>query len=115
MFFWQIPHFMAISWICRDDYANARFPMLAVTDVDGRRVGRQALIHGAALLPVSLLPTVVGMAGQRYFWMALALGLILVGLCVRFASLRSESRARTLFVWSIVYLPLIWAGMILDR
>jgi len=115
VFFWQIPHFMAISWICRDDYAKARFPMLAVIDGDGRRVGRQALVHALALLPVSLLPTAVGMAGWSYFWMAFTLGVVLVGLSARFASLRSEPRARALFVWSIIYLPLIWAGMILNR
>ena len=115
VFFWQIPHFMAISWLCRDDYAKARFPMLAVIDGDGRRVGRQALIYAAALLPVSLLPTAVGLAGWWYFWAALALGLALVWLSARFALRRSELRARILFVTSIIYLPLIWAVMILDR
>ena len=67
VFLWQIPHFMAIAWMYRDDYGKAGFPMLPVIEPDGRRAGRQAVLYAAALLPVSLVPTLVGVAGAVYF------------------------------------------------
>lgn len=112
VFLWQIPHFMAISWLYRDDYAVARFPMLAVTEPDGRRAGREALVYAWALVPVSLVPSLVGLAGRLYFWTALPLGIVMLVLAWRFARTRSESSARALFVGSIIYLPLIWVAMI---
>jgi protoheme IX farnesyltransferase len=112
VFCWQIPHFMAISWLYRDDYRQAGFPMLPVIEPDGRRTGRQAIIYAAALLPVSLLPALVGVSGWPYFWIALALGLVMLGLAIRFASSRSEASARQLFLGSISYLPLLWVAMI---
>ena len=115
VFLWQIPHFMAIAWIHRDDYARAGFPMLPVIEPEGRRTGRQAVLYAAALLPVSLLPTIVGIAGRSYFWVALVLGAVLLWLSGRFASTRSDRAARALFYASIVYLPLVWAAMVLDR
>jgi protoheme IX farnesyltransferase len=114
VFLWQIPHFMAISWLYRDDYALAKFPMLAVIEPDGRRAGREAVLYTAALVPVSVLPSLVGVAGLLYFWLALALGASLLWLSIRFARSRSGSSARALFIGSIVYLPLIWAAMILN-
>ncbi len=113
VFLWQIPHFMAIAWMYRDDYRKAGFPMLPVIEPDGRRTGRQALLYAAALLPVSLIPAVVGVAGGLYFWIALALGLALLALAVRFAVTRTDPSARMLFFGSITYLPLLWAAMIL--
>ena len=74
VFLWQIPHFMAIAWMYRDDYRSAGFPMLPVVEPDGLRTGQQALLYAAALLPVSIGPTVVGIAGWVYFWLALVLG-----------------------------------------
>ena len=115
VFLWQIPHFMAIAWLYRDDYGKAGFPMLPVIDPQGRRAARQAVIYAAALLPVSLVPTLAGVAGVVYFAAALALSLALLALAVRFAALRSERAARALFLGSIVYLPLVWIVMILDR
>ena len=115
VFLWQIPHFMAIAWIYRDDYARAGFPMLSVVEPDGRSTGRQALVYALALLPVSLLPTFVGVAGWIYFWAAFVLGLGMVGLSARFAARRLDSAARALFFASITYLPLLWAAMILDH
>ena len=115
VFLWQIPHFMAIAWIYRDDYARAGFPMLPVVEPDGRSTGRQALVYALALLPVSLLPTFVGVAGWIYFWAAFVLGLGMVGLSARFAARRLDSAARALFFASITYLPLLWAAMILDH
>jgi protoheme IX farnesyltransferase len=115
VFLWQIPHFMAIAWMYRDDYGSAGFPMLTVIDPEGRRVGRQAVLYTAALVPVSLVPTFAGIAGAVYFGSALVLGVALLALAARFASTRSEGAARALFVGSIIYLPLIWIVMIGDR
>jgi protoheme IX farnesyltransferase len=115
VFLWQIPHFMAIAWMYREDYRSAGFPMLPVIEPDGRRAGRQALLFAAALLPVSLAPTFVGLSGWSYFWIAAALSTALLGLSVRFAMTRSEISARWLFFGSITYLPLIWATMILNH
>jgi len=75
LFVWQFPHFMAIAWLCREDYGKAGFPMLPVIEPDGRRTGQQALLYAAALVPVSIGPSIVGLAGWVYFWLALALGL----------------------------------------
>ena len=115
VFLWQIPHFMAIAWLYRDDYARAGFPMLPVVEPDGRRAGVQAVIYAAALLPVSLAPTLVGIAGAFYFGVALALGTALLVLSIRFAKARREAPARALFIGSIVYLPLLWIAMIANR
>jgi protoheme IX farnesyltransferase len=115
VFLWQIPHFMAIAWMYREDYRRAGFPMLPVVEPDGARTGRQAVLYAIALVPVSLVPAVVGVAGLAYFWFALALGVSFLVLAARFAALRSEARARALFYGSLLYLPLIWAAMILDH
>jgi protoheme IX farnesyltransferase len=115
VFLWQIPHFMAISWLYRDDYSKAGFPMLPVIEPEGRSAGRQALLYAGALLPVSLVPSLLGLTGIVYFWLALALGAVMVGLSWRFAASRTERTARALFVFSIVYLPLIWLVMIANH
>jgi len=115
VFLWQIPHFMAIAWLYRDDYSKAGFPMLPVIEPDGVRTGRQALLYATCLVPVSLLPFLVGTSGAAYLWIALALGLALAALALRFAAHRTEAAARALFFGSIVYLPLIWVAMILDH
>ena len=115
VFLWQMPHFMAIAWLYRDDYRKAGFPMLPVVEPDGRRAGRQAVIYAAALLPVSLAPTLLGISGAAYFVAALVLGIALFVLAVRFAQRRSEASARALFFGSITYLPLLWIVMIGNR
>jgi len=115
VFLWQIPHFMAIAWLYRDDYRRAGFPTLTVIDSDGRRAGRQAVMYATALVPVSLTPTLLGMAGPIYFGVALGLGVALLALAVRFAGTRSDETARTLFAGSITYLPLLWIAMIANR
>jgi protoheme IX farnesyltransferase len=115
VFLWQLPHFLAIAWIYREDYARAGFPMLPVIEPDGRSTARQAVIYAAALLPLSLAPTLVGMTGSLYFTGALVLTLLFVGLALRFGMSRSTLDARRLFFGSIVYLPLLWMLMIADR
>jgi len=115
VFLWQLPHFLAIAWIYREDYARAGFPMLPVIEPDGRSTARQAVIYAAALLPISLAPTLVGMTGTVYFIGALALTLLFVGLALRFGITRTVADARRLFFGSIIYLPLLWILMIADR
>ena len=115
VFLWQIPHFMAIAWLYRDDYSKAGFPMLPVIEPDGRRTGRQAVAYAVALVPASLIPTFAGLSGIAYAGVALALGAALLWLAIRFAATRSERSARWLFLGSIAYLPLIWVVMMADK
>jgi protoheme IX farnesyltransferase len=114
-FFWQMPHFLAIAWMYRDDYARAGIPLLPVLEPDGRRTGHQALLYAAALLPVSLLPALVGLGGATYSIVATVLGLAFIGLSALFARERSHASARRLFLFSITYLPLLWAALVADR
>jgi protoheme IX farnesyltransferase len=115
VFLWQLPHFLAIAWIYREDYARAGFPMLPVIEPDGRSTGRQSVLYAAALLPLSLAPTLMRMTGEMYFAGALVLGVAFVALTVRFARTRDVRDARRLFFASIIYLPLIWTLMIVDK
>jgi protoheme IX farnesyltransferase len=115
MFLWQLPHFLAIAWMYREDYARAGFPMLPVIEPDGRSTGRQAVIYAAALVPLSLAPALVRMTGGIYFAGALVLGLAFLWLTLRFARSRSVGDARRVFFASIVYLPVLWILMIANR
>jgi protoheme IX farnesyltransferase len=115
VFMWQMPHFLAIAWMHRDDYARAGMPLLPVIEPDGRSTGRQAVLYAAATIPVSLLPTAVGLAGPRYLAAALVLGAIVVWLAFEFAATRSHGAARRLFFATIIYLPLLWLVLVLDR
>jgi len=114
-FLWQMPHFLAIAWLYRDEYAAAGVPLLPVLEPDGGRTGRQALLYSAALWPVSLMPTLVGLAGGFYIAIATLLGGMLIGLSARFALERSTEAARQLFLFSIIYLPLLWGALVADR
>jgi protoheme IX farnesyltransferase len=115
VFLWQLPHFLAIAWMYREDYARAGFPMLPVIEPDGRSTARQAVIYTAALVPLALAPTLVGMSGTIYFAGALILTLVFLGISIRFAMSRSVQDARRLFFASITYLPILWILMIADR
>ena len=115
VFFWQMPHFLAIAWMYKDDYRNAGIPLLPVVEPDGRRTGRQALLYTAALWPVSLLPALVGLAGGPYSAVATSLGIVFIWLSVVFARDRSHESARQLFLFSITYLPLLLGALVADR
>ena len=115
VFFWQMPHFLAIAWLYREDYAAAGIPLLPVLELDGRRTGRQALLYSAALWPMSLMPTFVGLAGGAYVAVATVLGVLLIALSARFARDRSITAARRLFLFSITYLPLLLGALVADR
>ena len=113
--FWQLPHFLAIAWIYREDYARAGFKMLPVVDPDGHRTGRQAISHTLGLLPVSLCPFLFKLSGPIYLAGALVLGSIFLWFAIQFARQMTVPRARQLFYVSILYLPLLLGLMVLDK
>jgi protoheme IX farnesyltransferase len=113
--FWQLPHFFAIAWMYREEYAKAGFVMLPMLDPEGRRTGRQAVSHTLGLLPVSLCPFLFHVAGAVYLALALVLGLVFLYFAVQFARDVTVPRARQLFFYSIVYLPALLVGMVLDK
>ena len=115
VFLWQLPHFLAIAWLYREDYARASFPMLPVVDPDGASTARQSLLYATALLPISVLPSALGMTGLVYAIAAFVLGLAFIATGVRFAIRRTKPNARLLFLASLVYLPAVWGLMMFDR
>ena len=115
MYLWQIPHTLAIGRMYRDDYARAGIRVLAVVDGDGSSTAIQAVMNCLALLPVALLPTLLGMVGAIYFATALLLGLGFLWAAIGLARSRSLSDARRLLVVSLVYLPVLLATMALDK
>jgi len=115
VFVWQIPHFMAIAWLYRDDFGRAGFPLLPVVQPDGKSTARQAVLFSLVLVPVSLAPYALRMAGPAYAVGALAGSIGLLWLAVSFAVNRLDDRARLLFLGSITYLPLLWGMLIADR
>jgi protoheme IX farnesyltransferase len=115
MFVWQLPHFLAIAWLYRDDYARAGLPMLSVVDRHGGVTGRQAALWATLLVPVSLLPFLFGLTAGVYAIGALVCGVLQWSLAVTFARHRSLANARRLFYGSILYLPLLWILMVAAR
>jgi heme o synthase len=115
LFLWQIPHFLAIAWIYREDYARGGLPMLPVLDPEGRITGRQAVAHTLALLVVSLTPPVAGLAGRVYLAGALVLGLGFTAVAVAAAVKRDLVWARRMFLSSLAYLTLLCALLFVDR
>ncbi len=115
LFFWQLPHFLAIAWMYREDYARGGFVMLPLLDRDGSRTGRSAVSHTLGLLPVSLSPFVFQVSGALYLFGALALGLVFLWCAVRFARQMDRLSARRLFFASILYLPLLLGLMVFDK
>jgi len=115
LFLWQLPHFLALAWIYREDYRRSGLAMLCVEDPDGRRTGWMALLYAAALLPVSLLPTLLGITGALYFFGAVALGLAYLGASAAMTLAATAARAWRVFFVSIVYLPALLTLMVLDK
>ena len=114
VFLWQLPHFHALSWMHRDDFRRANLPIMAVIDESGQRNAKQALAFTVALLPVSLAPSIVGLTGRFYAGAAFGFGSAFVILAWRFAEQPSTVRARSLFIGSLVYLPLLWGLLVID-
>ena len=115
LFLWQLPHFLALAWMYREDYALGGFPMLTVADETGSSTGRQAVLYTTALLPVSLIAGAFASAGTGYLWAASVLGLAFILFAARFAWRRTVAAARALFLVSIFYLPALFAVLVLDR
>jgi len=115
LFLWQFPHFYAIAWMYKDDYARAGIRMLPVVEPDCRSTARQILVYGMALIPVSLTPALMGMSGSIYGLGALILGLWFLYAGVRVALDRTIIRARRVLMTSVLYLPLIYGLMLIDR
>lgn len=112
---WQLPHFFAIAWIYRDEYARAGFKMLPVLDPQGQRTARQTVVHTLGLLPVSLCPFLLKVAGPIYLGGAVLLGLVFLWCAIQFARDLTVPRARQLFYFSLLYLPLLLGVMVLDK
>ena len=115
LFFWQFPHFMAIAWIYREDYARAGIQMLPVVDKKGDATFRQIITTSAILVWVSALPSVVGMAGITYFFGALALGMILLQVGLWANRSRTNLRAKWLMHATVAHIPILLAWLVLDR
>jgi protoheme IX farnesyltransferase len=115
LFFWQLPHFLAIAWLYRDEYAKAGFQMLPVIDPEGGRTSRSSVSHTLGLLPVSLSPFLFHMAGVTYLIGALILGAVFLWCAVRFARELDRASARRLFLASIIYLPLLLVLLVADK
>lgn len=114
-FLWQLPHFMAIAWLYREEYARAGFKMLPLFDETGGFTARQAVIYATALLPVSLLPPVLGTGTAPYFYGALLLGAGFISCTVWFWARRTEEVARRLLRVSVIYLPVLLGLLISDK
>jgi protoheme IX farnesyltransferase len=115
LFVWQMPHFLAIAMIHRDDYARAGFPMLTVDDPDGATTAKHIAAYCVALVPISLAPTLLGLSGSVYFVGALALGVAYLALGIVVAVKRTRVAARGLFLASLVYLPILLGLMSADK
>ena len=121
VFFWQFPHFFSIAWLYREDYAAGKIRMLPVVEVDGRSTARQIIFYSVALIPVTLVPTFLGMAGTFYAACAVLLGLAMLYFGVRLAHLKapmtaaiSKQRARQLLQATVFYLPILFLAMMLN-
>jgi heme o synthase len=115
LFLWQVPHFHAISWMYREDYGRAGIRMLPVVDPDGRATFSQIIVCAAALIPVSLLAAVTGLASVPYFFGALVLGMMLVEVCLWAAAQKTNVRAKWLMHATVLHLPLLLGLMIIDK
>jgi heme o synthase len=113
--FWQLPHFFAIAWIYRDQYAKAGFVMLPNVDSDGKQTGQQTVGNALALFIVSLCPFLLKMTGTLYLAGAVILGAAFLFYAVRFSRQLTLSRARHLFLASVIYLPLLLTLMVFDK
>jgi heme o synthase len=114
LFFWQLPHFMAISWMYREDYARGGFVMLSTLDQDGAAVARQAIFYSLALLAVSVMPWMYGLAGVAYLIGAVLFGTVLLAASVRFFFDRGSKNARSLFMISNLYLLTVMLLLVVD-
>jgi protoheme IX farnesyltransferase len=115
LFLWQFPHFLAIAWMYREDYKRAGIRMLPVVEPEGRITGQQIVAYTLMLLPVSLLPTLIGISGKIYFYGAIILGALFLLSSITAALSKSRQQARRLLLASVLYLPLLFGLMVLNQ
>ena len=115
LFLWQLPHFLAIAWMYREDYARAGFPMLPVIHPDGASTGRMIILYTAVLVPVTLIPARMGLAGFSYFWAALVLGMVFFTCGAFTAFYRTAAHARRLLLAWVLYLPTLLTWMACNK
>ena len=115
LFFWQLPHFFAIAWMYRDDYARAGFQMISSDDRTGERSASQSVFFCMLLFVVAGLPAFLGIATVFYLLVELILGAVFVAVAMRFLKTRARSDARRLFITSIIYLPLLLGALVLSK
>jgi len=115
LFMWQFPHFLAIAWMYREDYARAGILMLPVVEPDGRLTSQQIVIWTLLLVPVSLFPAVLGTTGKIYFYGAFVLGLLFLLTSIYTALTNSRQGARRLLLASVLYLPILFGLMVFDK
>jgi protoheme IX farnesyltransferase len=115
LFLWQFPHFLAIAWMYREDYSRAGILMLPVIEPEGRVTAQQIVVYTLMLIPISLLPAVLGMSGKVYLYGAIILGLAFLYSSIRAAFSLSRQQARRLLLASVLYLPLLFILMVLNR
>jgi len=115
LFLWQFPHFLAIAWMYRDDYARAGIKMLPVVESDGKVTAQQIISYTVLLIPVSLLPVVIGLSGSVYLVGAVVLGAGFLYYSARAALVRTGWQARQLLLASVIYLPMLFGLMVLNR
>jgi protoheme IX farnesyltransferase len=115
LFFWQFPHFYAIAWMYREDYERAGIRMLPVVEPDGESTARRILLYSLVLIPISLVPKFLSMTGNFYLFGALAIGLIFLYAGIRISFDRTRQQARRVLLASVIYLPVLYGLMLLDR
>ena len=115
LFLWQLPHFLSIAWLYRDDYRRAGMPLLTVNDPDGRATGQQTVLYALALVPVSLMPSAVGITGAVHLAGALLFGVAFLVAAALFARQQSVSSARRLLLTSVFYLPAVFGVAVVDH
>ncbi len=115
LFLWQFPHFLAIAWMYREDYGRAGIRMLPVVEPEGRVTGQQIVVYTLMLLPVSLLPTLLGISGRVYFYGAILLGSLFLVSSISAALSKTRQQARRLLLASVLYLPLLFGLMVLNQ
>jgi protoheme IX farnesyltransferase len=115
LFLWQFPHFYAIAWMYKEDYARAGIRMLPVVEPDGKSTARRIMLYSMALIPISMMPKFLAMAGNFYLYGALALGLAFLYYGLKIRTDRTRQQARQVLLASVVYLPVLFSLMLLDR
>ncbi len=115
LFFWQLPHFLALAWMYKDDYKRGGFKMLSLVDPSGAACFRQIIIQSVLLMVVSLLPYLYGLAGEAYLVTCLLAGLAMLWLAIKLKRTGTREDAKRVFLFSLIYVPLVLVVMAADK